>query len=242
MQRFIAKVERDHKKMYSDFQLQALAHNVVLYPALGGGTECFEVRQSAAPFTNRVEVHGGLMIEQLPFKRSQTAATAAASGRIRLLMNSFEIYKFKSAVIDPKSSFLYKSMVRIAYYKGGSTWKTLLCLRYDFASAKDAHPIFHAQMENGTLDAATQALFSVAGTIVPIQDIQHAVRIPTANMIGATALLKIAADHMSIQALRDLLIEARKVPFFKTWRCDCSTLDNVNSAKKMLALGWYGGQ
>ena len=145
-----------------------------------------------------------------------------------------------------RASFLDQAYVDIGYYRVvGSTWRTLLAVRYDFGlrGATEAHPIFHAQLHKG---GAGDSIRNMPATPMidplPEREVLDTVRVPTANMIGASALLKLSADHLSHGSFTSVLQRVRGLTFFGNWRCNCSTLDDAGSVRGLLASGWYGSQ
>lgn len=206
-------------------------------------SECFMVGKRVSGF----EVAGALRIELLPKRHRAAGKIAPAADRIAVLMSSKDIYKFDDSKPSAEASYLDQSYVDIGYYhvpvRAGMAWQALLGIRYDFGvrGAKEGHPIFHAQICNGS---AGSSIMSLSGTPcitpLPSKEVFDVVRMPTANMIGASALLKLSADHLSHGSFVAVLNRLRSLNFFGNWRCNCATLDHVDSARGMLALGWYG--
>lgn len=237
--RFIAEAELANKQAFTTFSRLASGAGVAVYPALNG--ECFQVQKSGPQHPDSVEVHGAVRLEQVPYKRTESGDGSTAV-KMHILMDSFECFKFRGTP-SPKTAFLYSAYARVAYYKlHRGRWKTVLCIRYDFAGAKNAHPIFHAQLENGVPRAATSALFPGLPPIDEMKELHLGIRFPSANVVGATALLKIAADHLPGTSFRAVLKAIQDQKFFQDWRCDCTTLDNPDSAKLLLSSGWYGSK
>lgn len=239
IQIFIDEATRAHRNVYENFRRKAVSENVAVTPALSG--EYFSVGTSSAEHRDSVEIRSGVTIERLPYKRRDETSTARDPG-IFVLMNSLEVFKFDGKPI-PENSFLYKSNVRIGYYKRSKEkWQTLLCIRYDYQNARDAHPLFHAQLEEGPLSGDARHLFLNVPEIVGIPSLHTRVRMPSANVIGATAMLTLAADHLSAKTFQEMVAVLKSQPFFSNWRCDCSSLDDADSIKGLLSNGWYGVQ
>lgn len=237
--RFISAAESANKRTFNTFQSLAVLAGVAVAPALQG--ECFQVRKSSPQHPDSVEIHGALRLDKVPYKRTETG-NGETPESINILMDSAEYFKFQGSP-SPETAFLYNAHVRIGYYKRRTkAWKTLLCIRYDFEGARNAHPIFHAQLENGILSGPTAAIFHDVGNIEMMKDLHYGIRFPSANMIGATALLKIAADHFPGESFRALLKTIQEQKFYQNWRCDCRTLDDPDSVKGMLSSGWYGSK
>ncbi|WP_265211694.1 hypothetical protein [Herbaspirillum lusitanum] len=237
---FMDRAKLAHKNVYENFYRKALLESVALKPALSG--EYFSVNQSPAPHKNSVEIRGGLIIDRLPYRRRDENSAAQDRG-ISVLLNSEEIFKF-SGKVSADTSFLWKSTVRVGYYQRiKDKWQTLLCVRYDYAKAYEAHPIFHAQLEAGTLNGDAVKVFNTGiPEILPIPNLHTRVRMPSANVIGATALLTLAADHLSGKTFREMLMVINSQPFFSPWRCDYSSLDDPTAMSGALSNIWYGGK
>lgn len=237
--RFIAAAELANKQAFTTFSRLASGAGVAVHPAFNG--ECFQVKKSGPQHPDSVEVHGAVRLEQVPYKRTESGDGSTAV-KMQILMDSFECFKFRGTP-SRRTAFLYNAYARVAYYKlHRGRWKTVLCIRYDFAGAKNAHPIFHAQLESGVPRAAISALFPGLPPIDEMKDLHLGIRFPSANVVGATALLKIAADHLPGTSFRAVLKAIQDQKFFQDWRCDCTTLDDPNSAKLLLSSGWYGSK
>ena len=237
---FIDLANVAYRNVYDKFHLSAVRESANPVPKLAGS--CFKVSQSPAPHVNSVEVHGALLVNRLPYKRKQSSSggAATASEGIHVILDSLDIYKFNGAP-SLKNSFLYKSNVHLGYYVRQKTkWRPLLYVRYDFASAKDAHPLFHAQICEGALEGPSAQEFGEIPEIVDLLKVHKSIRLPSANVIGATALVSLAADHLPINSFHEILHVVQKQPFFKDWRCDCTSLDVADSVTKMISSGWYG--
>lgn len=236
---FVSAAESAYRKAYAAFEVPAIAEGAGVSP-LGSGGECFHV--SAARGSASVEVIGSLMIELLPRRRKESGP-ANPQDRVSVLMSSKDIYFFDQhpSLAD---RYLAESYVSISYYKRqNQKWKTELSLRYDFAQrgARGGHPIFHAQIDTGIPSTRMASLPGVPAVtdIVPLPAYDR-IRMPTANMIGATALLQLGADHLPQTAFITMLRTFQGIPFFRNWRCRCDTLDHVDSARELLSSGWYG--
>lgn len=229
-----------YRAVYNTFERSALAEGAALTPVR---TDCFVVE---AKVGRTVEVVGALKVEQLSRRHRANSKSAPVSDRIAVLMASKDIYAFDDALSTGKASYLQEAFVDIGYYKvSRKGWRALLGVRYDFAGrgAREGHPIFHAQMHDGSAGRSLAALPTVP-TIQPLpeSEVFDQVRLPTANMIGASALLKLSADHLSHDSFKTVLQQMRGQTFFGNWRCNCSTLDDVDSARGLLATGWYAGK
>lgn len=228
-----------YRKAYAAFERSALQAGADLAPLRPGG-ECFETKLGSGGHTS-VEVFGALKIERLP-KRHRESNQPNAQDIVSVLMSSKDIYFFGAKpALD--NSFLAESYVSVSYYESRRTeWKTLLSVRYDYSrrGARGGHPIFHAQMGDGAPGDTLAQLPGMPPNIKRLEDQYKEVRLPTANMIGATALLKLAADHLPHRSFTPVLRSIQALSFFRNWRCDCDTLDNIDSPRDMLSAGWYG--
>ena len=235
---FRAMAERAYTRTFDRFSITAAGIGTTVTPLVNG--KCFAAELSTS-HSNAVEVTGVLRLERLPSRRRDAGHPSPRDRGICVLLSSFDVYKFAGRPAAG-NSYLNHSNVRIGYYEPMSDrWKSLLCVRYDYGStgARHGHPIFHAQMELGPLDADLQAKFPGVPTIEPLGRTCHHARIPTANVIGATALVKLAADHLPPIAFPQILDSVTSQAFFKDWRCNCTSLDDPESAKRMISTGWY---
>lgn len=230
-----------YRAVYDTFERSATDEGASASPVR---SECFIVNKAANYST--VEVLGALSIDRLPKSRRGIGKTAPAGDRIAVLMSSREIFGFDDTKPAAEASYLHEAFVDIGYYKVSTKgWRTLLGVRYDYSArgAMQGHPIFHAQMHDGS---AGPKIAGLATTPViqplPQAEVFGHVRLPTANMIGASALLKLSADHLSHDSFTTVLKRLRAQPFFGNWRCKCDTLDDVDSARGLLATGWYGSK
>ncbi len=245
LERFMKLTEKSYDGVYQSFRENAYVEKTELCP-VNAGHRAFVVEKSPPPHKNSVEVRGALRINNLPYQRTLAAGASKHASGIDVLMDSLDIYKFKNDKPKLDESFLYCSTVRLAYFRrSAKKWKPLLCIRYDFAKSTDAHPIFHAQLENGIPSSEVRKLFKD----IPEVDVAHAlqvhtnVRFPTANVVGATALLSLAADHLPLSRFPVILKAVRDQAMFSdAWRCDCSSLDGGLPPKAMLASGWYSSR
>jgi hypothetical protein len=228
-----------YRKAYAAFERSARLAGADLAPLRPGG-ECFETKLGSGSHTS-VEVFGALKIERLP-KRRRESNQPNSQDIVSVLMSSKEIYFFGGRpALD--NSFLAESFVSVSYYEPRRTgWKTLLSVRYDYScrGARGGHPIFHAQMGDGSPGENMAKLAGMPSNIKLLEDHYEGVRLPTANMIGATALLKLAADHLPHRSFTPVLRSIQALSFFRNWRCNCETLDDVDSPRDMLSVGWYG--
>ncbi|WP_159276036.1 hypothetical protein [Variovorax boronicumulans] len=225
-----------YRKAFAGFNRHA--HTVATITPLLDGGECFV----AKPLRDGVEVNGALRIERLPRERSD-GEPDPREPRICVLLESRDFYRPDADPDHGEGRKLAHSAVRMGYYKPvKTTWKTLLGIRYDyeFRGARGRHPIFHAQFDNGELHERSVRLFPNLPDIEKLGDVLKGVRVPTANVVGATALLKLAADHLSLQSFLAVQNEIASLPFFQNWRCDLRSLDDPESPPKMLSCGWYG--
>lgn len=244
LQDFIRLSENAYNNVYQSFSQIAYFERVNLIPSIS--RQAF-VADTAVGHMNSVEVRGALRIDNLPYKRKEAIGTrrddtSPHSGGINVLLDSLDIYKFDRNQPSLKNSLLYKSTVRLFYFKlVRKKWKPHLCVRYDFERSYGCHPIFHAQMENGVLDDEVRAKFPELPEVDGSLDLHTKVRLPTANVVGATALLSLAADHLPMVRFPSILREIRKQSLFNVepWRCDCSSLDDKQAPQSMLASGWY---
>jgi len=233
--------ENAYNNVYTAFARSAYLERVRLVPAV---SKAFVAEQAHGRKAS-VEVKGALRIDNLPYRRKEAAGTRSPSrfdDGIHVVLDSLDIYKFELDRPSLQNSFLYRSTVRVAYFKRSKTkWKPHLCIRYDFARSNGAHPIFHAQMENGVPDPAVWAQFADMPEVVDPLDLHTTVRLPTANVVGATALLSLAADHLPLAKFPEVLHAVRQQPLFNAdpWRCDCRSLDHGEPPETMLASRWY---
>ena len=243
LKEFIELSENAYNNVYTAFKRTAYLEKAMVIPAIGD--QAFVARAPTGQ-VNSVEVKGALRIDRLPYRRKEVAGAreedSRHNGGINVVMDSLDIYKFDRDKPSLANSFLYKSQVRVAYFKRSkSNWKPHLCVRYDFARSYGSHPIFHAQLENGVPDDAVRAMFPDMPQVVEPLDLHFKVRLPTANVVGATALLSLAADHLPLSKFPDVLRAVRKQALFNTdpWRFDCSSLDGGVPPVSMIASRWY---
>jgi hypothetical protein len=237
--------EKAYNETFIEFDRIARLAGVKLKPEILGQT--FVARKSPPTHRDSIEVQGLLRIENLPYQRKLNAGAQPTADRhsngIFVLMDSLDIYKFDGKP-SLENSFLYKSNVRVGYYRATkSKWSPLLCVRYDSESAHQAHPLFHAQLETGIHTDRLRSIFSNLPEIDKPLIIHEAVRVPTANVIGATVLVSLAADHLPLANFPDMLRAIRKRPFFKSkWRFNSQSLDDKESVCDVLSSGWYSSQ
>lgn len=228
-----------YREVYNVFDRSAQSEGVALRPVF---TDCFMVSEKP----ERFEVRGALRVELLPRRRRAGGKLVPASDRIAVLMSSRDVYKFDDSKQANEASFLDQAYVDIGYYRVvGTIWRALLAVRYDFGQrgATGGHPIFHAQLHKGGAGDSIRHM-PLTPTIDPLPEdkVLETVRLPTANMIGASALLKLSADHLSHGSFASVLQSLRGLAFFGNWRCNCSTLDDAGSVRGILAPGWYGSR
>ncbi|MCK4153488.1 hypothetical protein [Ralstonia pseudosolanacearum] len=227
-----------YREVYNAFDRQATDEGASLQPIR---TECFVVNKPKGHST--VEVAGALRIERLSSRHRAAGKSAPAADRIAVVMSSHDIYAFDDAKPVAEASYLYEAFVDMGYYRVTTKgWQTLFAVRYDYGrrGATQGHPIFHAQMSDGSVGKKIAQL-PATPPILPLRsEILNGVRMPTANMIGASALLKLSADHLSHGSFITVLQRVQGLAFFGNWRCNCSTLDDSNSVRGLLASGWYG--
>lgn len=242
---FLKVAEKSYNETSIEFERIARLVGVNIKPAIPG--QAFVASKSPAPHKASIEVRGALRIENMPYKRKQTAGTQPAADRhtagIFVLMDSLDIYKFKGKP-SLENSFLYKSNVRVGYYRASKKkWKPLACVRYDSENAYQAHPLFHAQLESGSHDDRLKEIFQDLPDIDEPLVIHEAIRLPTANVIGATVLVSLAADHLPLANFPDMLRAIQKRPFFKSkWRFNSDSLDDEASVCGVLSSGWYSSK
>lgn len=245
LERFRQLIEKSYNNVYQSFEQSAYTEKTVMRPA-NAKQQPFVASKSPSPHKNSIEVRGALRIDNLPYQRKQTVGASKHANGIDVLLDSLDIYKFHGDKPNLEESFLYCSTVRLAYFqRTEKKWRPLLCIRYDFAKSHNAHPIFHAQLENGIPAAEVQGLFSG----LPEIDTKHAlqvhtnVRFPTANVVGATALLSLAADHLPLARFPLVLKAVRDQKVFSdAWRFDCSSLDGGVPPQALLASRWYSSK
>lgn len=242
LQEFIQLSEKAYNNVYTAFERTARVEAASPKPAIDD--HAFVAKEADGQL-NSVEVRGALRIDNLPYKRKNDAGTRDAlrhDGGINVVLDSLDIYKFDRNRPTLENSFLYKSTVRVAYFKWTKAkWRPHLCVRYDFAHSYGSHPIFHAQLENGIPNDEVRAHFPDMPEVVAPLDLHTHVRLPTANVVGATALLSLAADHLPLTKFPDVLRVVRAQALFNAnpWRCDWSSLDNGTSPATVLASCWY---
>lgn len=230
-----------YRAVYDTFERSATDEGASASPVRN---DCFIVNKPNKHTT--VEVLGALKIDRLPKSRRAPGKVAPAGDRIAVLMASKEIFGFDDTKPAAEASYLHEAFVNIGYYHVSTKgWRALLGLHYDYSArgATQGHPLFHAQMHDGSASAGIAGL-PVTPVIQPLpqSEVFGAVRLPTANMIGASALLKLSADHLSHDSFTTVLSRLRAQAFFKNWRCKCDTLDDADSARGLLAAGWYGSK
>ncbi len=179
-------------------------------------------------------------IERLPYRRAADGG-AVAKQRLTVVLEADEEFAVDCGTAEG-TLCLNRSTVQIAYYRPGpGTLTTLLCVRYDFHGAGDSHPIFHAQIDKEAIDATKLHLLGLHTGPSPMAgDIPHRVRIPTANVIGPTALVQLAADHLPQDSFRTVLNKVRGDVLFTRWLCDRSSLDRPSELRKLISSTWYG--
>ena len=230
-----------YREVYNVFDRTATGEGASLQPIRA---ECFMVNKPRGHTT--VEVLGALRTELLPNRHRAAGRAAPANDRIAVLLSSCDIYGFDDTKPSDEASYLLEAFVDIGYYKVTNTnWQALLAVRYDYGSrgATKAHPIFHAQVHDGRVGKRIANMAATPNVqTLPEKEVFQLVRVPTANMIGASALLKLSADHLSHGSFTAVLQRLRALTFFSNWRCNCSSLDDVNSVRGLLASGWYGSR
>lgn len=240
LDQFKKLADRAYNSVYQEFQWSAQVEGATLKPSASNG-HAFVALDSAAPHRNSIEVHGALRLENLPRQRTRDPSVSKHEGGISVLMSSLDIYKFERSKPDLDESFLYSSNVRLGYYRSSKDrWIPLLCVRYDFAKSHAAHPLFHAQLEDGMPNAEVKAIFPDLPKVTDPLQVHTNVRLPTANVVGATALLSLAADHLPLAKFPDILRAIRKQPLFSgAWRCECTSMDDGALPSRMLSSCWY---
>lgn len=177
-------------------------------------------------------------IERLPYRRHQSASPPQRD-RITVVLDSSETFRVEGDRRAPKLC-LMNSTVKVAYYRPQQDrLTTLLCVRYDFDGAADAHPIFHAQIDTNAVDQNKLVRLGLSSPVTPMPEHHERVRIPTANVIGPTALLQIGADHLPYEKFARILHKIRGDVLFTRWTCDRSTLDRPKALAKLLSSTWY---
>lgn len=230
---FVDKAQKSYDQVYEVFRRLATNEGTTADVGLNR-TKAFQV--SVDPLINdEVEIVGRVKLERLPYRHG----TAVRAAPIYVIIKSKERYKLKRGLLSTQHC-LVKAHVLTSYYSLAKVdWKSILSVRYDFDDADQAHPIFHAQMEDGKPDAELGQLFPSLPKVDPVKIVHKGIRIPSANMIGATALLKLAADHLPTHYFVDVLKEIRKQQIFADWTYKCETLDDPESPKLLLSSGWY---
>lgn len=239
LERFRALTERAYDNVYRSFSNLAHFEKTKLSPVIH--EQPFVATRSAPQHRHSVEVKGLLRIDKLPQKRKADAgASRESSSGLSVLLTSLDVYKFEGKP-TLTNSFLYASNVRLSYFTTkGQDWKPLLCVRYDFAKSHDAHPIFHAQFEDGVPTEEMRATFGSLPVVLGKLPFSEHVRLPSANVVGATALLSLAADHLPLERFPDVLRAVRAQRLFRDdWRCECSSLDEPIPLQGMLSSRWY---
>lgn len=246
LEAFREYIEKAYRKFYDEFSIRADAIGCARASSLH--SECFVADARAYPDGNEaVHVNGVLRIDQLPRARTNKPRAAQAQG-ISVLMLSYEDYRFDGRPAAKANCILQSSSVHLGYYqrRQNNKFATLEALRYDFSKhgARDAHPVFHAQFEQGKLDTDPRVLGLIPGlTIEPILETRMtSVRIPTSNMTGPMALLTIAADHLGQADFNDLLTAYRNTAFFKNWKCRFAFMDSAFPTPIHCASTWYSSQ
>lgn len=239
LEKFRALTERAYDNVYRSFANLAHFERTKLSPVIPA--QPFVATRSDPQHPRSIEVRGALRIDKLPQKRKRSAGASRHSpSGLSVLLTSLDIYKFDGRpTLD--NSFLYSSQVRLSYFTTkGSNWNPLLCVRYDFAKSHDAHPIFHAQLEDGVPTDEMRALFGGLPVVQGKLTFSEHVRLPSANVVGATALLSLAADHLPLERFPDVLRAVRDQRLFREdWRCQCKSMDEPVPLTGMLASRWY---
>lgn len=240
LDQFKKLAERAYNNVYQEFERSARPIGTVLLPAAGTG-QAFVALNSPPPHVNSIEVHGAVRMDNLPRQRKLDPTLSRHNSGISVLLDSLDIYKFERDKPALDNSFLYQSTVRLGYFTSAKgKWSPLLCVRYDFQKSHDAHPLFHAQLESGMPSAALKALFPDMPVVEKPLNIHTNVRLPTANVIGATALLSLAADHLPLVKFPEILRTIRKQGLFNgEWRCECNSMDMKALPDAVLSSRWY---
>lgn len=237
-----ALTERAYDNVYRTFAQLAHLEKTELAPVFN--SKPFVARRSAPQHQHSIEVEGALRIDKLPQKRRKKAGASRESlTGLSVLLTSLDVYKFGDSKPSLSNSFLYSSCVRLSYFTTkGPHWKPLFCVRYDFAKSHDAHPIFHAQLEDGVPTTEMRKTFGQLPEVLGPLPFSAQIRLPSANVVGATALLSLAADHLALERFPEVLRTVRSQPLFgEGWRCECSSLDENVPLGGMLSSRWYSG-
>lgn len=240
---FIKQTENAYNNVYKTFWQIAMTERTEFHPAFANGA-AFVARKSAPEYGNSVEVEGALRISKLPYKRKLTPGASKHANGIEVILDSLDIYKFEDNRPNLSTAFLHHSYVRLAYYRpgAGDQWSPILCIRYDYAKPSDAHPIFHAQLETGEFCPKAKDMFTVLPKLKSTLTVHENVRVPTVNVVGATALLSLAADHLPLSRFPTMLQSVRAQKMFNDpWRCDYRRMDAGRAPGPMLSSCLYSG-
>lgn len=183
---------------------------------------------------SRLHIECLAKIERLRYQRQQTASRSGQN-TITVVLDSSEEFRFDGDSPVPFS--LVKSTVTIGYHGGEKgSLKTLLCVRYDFHNPRDAHPIFHAHIDR-KVDDAKLALLNLS-SVLPMPEQHGGVRIPTPSVVGPTALVQIAADHLPLDQFPSVLSKLRSDVLFVGWKCDLRSFQR-GDLQKLISSSWY---
>lgn len=121
--------------------------------------------------------------------------------------NPIHILLHAQEQIHHSEHVLSRSSVRVSYFKVQNDQAQLLqSVHYDYAPGQEAHPLFHAQVNNEPLHPPSsdaedlEFQFEIQPSVQPW--FNHA-RIPTSDMSFPSVLLCLAADHFEAQFFHD---------------------------------------
>lgn len=246
LEEFRASAEKAYRKVYDSFAIKAGNFGYTLTTGLN--TDCFIAK--ASPNTANhpyVDVDATLRVDGFPMNRK---GRNPKDPGITVLLISHERYHFFGRKISKETSRLTESNVRLAYYRRvkGAEFRTLAAIRYDYSNrgACAAHPIFHAQLESGEqlptellIEGIKPLIKDIKINPIPTTNLLAGIRIPSANMIGPVAFLKLSADHLGQQAFEETLQDFRSNTFFGGRSFKLDSMDVKFPKPELCASTWY---
>lgn len=120
--------------------------------------------------------------------------------------NAIHILLHAQEQIRLSDEVLIRSSVRVSYFRVQSSLAHLLQnIHFDYAPDQQAHPLFHAQVNNEPLlpPSSEAEHLEFQFEIQPSQPWFNQARIPTSDMSFPSVLLCLAADHFETQFFHD---------------------------------------
>lgn len=234
LEEFRSSAERAYRSVFNTFNIVATQRQC--FPSVNS-SECFVATSETTPVPS-VKVSGSVWIDQLPMNHKADSPM----NRLSVLLQATSDYRFRGNDVQGEA-YLRHSMARLVYYRRKKKkLNAIVGLRYDFGmrGATDKHPLFHAQFETGVELASTPFVSGPDDVVaLPTTHVLTGIRVPTPNVTGPTALLKVAADHLHFSDFRQVLDEVRKYRLFRECDYEFSSLDTDHSPPKLCASTWY---